>query len=561
MEMRWLQSYPPGVPHRLEIDPADSIVRMLEEACRRFAAQPAFASFGRSISYSELDRLTQRFAAYLQRLGLRRGDRVALMMPNLLQYPVALYGVMRAGMVVVNVNPLYKAHELEHQLKDSGARAIVVVATSAAVLEQALPGTAVEHVIVTQIGDLLGSVRGALVNFVVRFVRRKLRPYRLPEAIAFTRAVNHETPFEPVSLTGADLACLQYTGGTTGVARGAMLSHGNLHANVRQVNTWFASLCRPGEEVVITALPLYHVYAMTCNCFAYTELGGLNVLITDPRDMDAFVRELRRWKFTAITGVNTLYQHLANHPGIGRVNFSHLRLVSAGGMAVMEATAKQWAKVTGTAIMEGYGLSETSPVISTNRPDLKAYNGTIGLPLPGTEVSLRDDDGREVAVGQPGELCAKGPQVMSGYWNDGVATGDVMTADGYLRTGDIAVMDERGYLRIVDRKKDMISVSGLKAYPNEVENVVSSHPAVLEAACIGVPDPETQEAIKVFVVLRPGMSVTADEIRSLCREHLAAFKVPRHVEFRDSLPKSNVGKILRRELRDDHAAAPRAASG
>ncbi len=554
MEKRWLQSYPPGMPHQIEIDPSDSLVKMLEEACRRFAGRPAFASLGRTISYGELDRLTRRFAACLQRLGLRRGDRVALMMPNLLQYPVALYGALRAGLVVVNVNPLYKAHELEYQLRDSGARAIVVVATSAAVLERALPGTAVEHVIVTQIGDLLGPLRGALVNFVVRFVKRRLPRYRLPQAIAFARTVDHEEPFEPVSLTGEDLACLQYTGGTTGVSRGARLTHGNLRANVRQVNTWFASLCRPGEEVVITALPLYHVYAMTCNCLAYTELGGLNVLITDPRDMDGFVRELRRWKFTAITGVNTLYQHLANHPGITQVDFSRLRLVSAGGMAVMEATARQWATVTGTAIMEGYGLSETSPVICTNRPDLKEYNGTIGLPLPGTDVSLRDDAGREVAVGEPGELCVRGPQVMSGYWNNGEATGEVMTPDGYLRTGDIAVMDERGYFRIVDRKKDMISVSGLKAYPNEIENVVTSHPAVLEAACIGVPDPDTEEAVKVFVVLRPGKSVTADEIRALCRENLAAYKVPRHVEFRSSLPKSNVGKILRRELREEDVA-------
>lgn len=552
MEKRWLQSYPAGMPHDIVLDAADSIPRMLERTVQRFAARPAFSNLGRTLSYAELDALSRRFAAFLQQeLGLRRGDRVAIMMPNLLQYPVALYGVMRAGLVVVNVNPLYKPHELEHQLRDCGARAIVIVANAAAVLERALPQTGIEHVIVTEIGDLLAWPRRALVNFAVRHLRRLVPAWHLPGAIAFARTLDHGHALEPVTLGTADLACLQYTGGTTGVSRGAMLTHGNLMANLRQINTWFASLCRPGEEVVITALPLYHVYALTCNCLAYTELGGHNVLITDPRDLKAFVRELRRWKFTAITGVNTLYQHLANHPGIGSVDFSTLRLVSAGGMAVMEATAKRWEAVTGRPILEGYGLSEASPVVSSNPPFLEAWNGTIGLPLPGTDISLRDDEGHEVPPGHPGELCVSGPQVMSGYWNNGVATGDVMTADGYLRTGDVAVMDEQGYFRIVDRKKDMISVSGLKAYPNEIESVLMTHPAVLEVACIGVPDPDTREAVKVFVVLRPGMTATVDELRQLCRENLAAYKVPKQVEFRQSLPKSNVGKILRRQLRDE----------
>jgi long-chain acyl-CoA synthetase len=549
MQQRWLRSYPPGVPHRIELDPAATLVGMLEASCRRYAGRPAFSNLGRTLSYRELDDLTRRFGAYLQQLGLRPGDRVAIMLPNLLQYPVALYGALRAGLVVVNVNPLYKPHELAHQLKDSGARAIVIVANAGAVLEQALPGTAIEHVIVTEIGDLLGFPRAALVNLVVRHLRRMVPAFHLPQAIPFASAIGHDLALSAPSLTGSDLACLQYTGGTTGVSRGAMLSHGNLVANVGQINTWFASLLRPGEDVVITALPLYHVYALTCNCLAYTELGGLNVLITDPRDLGAFVRELRRWKFTAITGVNTLYQHLANYPGLSRVDFSHLRLVSAGGMAVMEATAKQWAAATGTFVLEGYGLSEASPVVTSNPPDVKAYSGSIGLPLPNTDITLRDDDDREVALGQPGEICVKGPQVMSGYWNNGVATGEVMTHDGYLRTGDIAVMDERGFLRIVDRKKDMISVSGLKTYPNEIENVLMMHPAVMEAAVIGVPDPGTREAVKAFVVPRAGMIVTAEEIRALCRENLAAYKVPKHVEFRASLPKSNVGKILRRELR------------
>ncbi|MFO1355509.1 MAG: AMP-binding protein [Gammaproteobacteria bacterium] len=550
MEPIWLKSYPPGVPAAIAVDPADSLVGMLERACRQFADRPAFSNLGQTISFAELDRLSTRFAAFLQgELGLGRGERVAIMLPNLLQFPVALYGVLRAGLVAVSVNPLYTARELAHQLSDSGASAIIAVANAGAVVGEALAQTAVRHVVITEIGDMLPFPRRQLVNFVVRRVRRLVPAYRLPAAIPFDRALRHAGPLAPVVITGADLACLQYTGGTTGVARGAMLSHGNLLANVRQINTWFASLVRPGVEVVITALPLYHVYALTCNGLAYTELGGHNILITDPRDIAGFIRELRRWKFTAITGVNTLYQHLASHPALKDVDFSHLKVVSAGGMAVMEATAKQWAAVTGTEILEGYGLSEASPVVSSNRPDLAAWSGSIGLPLPGTDISLRDDDGHEVAPGGPGEICVKGPQVMQGYWGNHVATGEVMTRDGYLKTGDIAVMDADGYMRIVDRKKDMISVSGLKAYPNEIENVVTLHPAVLEAAAIGVPDERTREAIKVFVVLRPGMSATADDIRRICRENLAAYKVPKYVEFRDSLPKSNVGKILRRELR------------
>jgi len=550
LERPWLASYPAGVPADIVVGPAESLVTMLERACREYADRPAFSNLGRTLSYRELDVLTARFAAFLQHeLGLARGDRVALMMPNLLQYPVALYGALRAGMVVVNVNPLYKPHELQHQLRDSGARAIVIVANAGAVLEQALEGTAVEHAIVTQIGDLLPFPRRQLVNFVVRRVKRMVRPFTLPRQVPFDRAMAEQRPPLPVALAAQDLACLQYTGGTTGVSRGAMLSHGNLVANVRQINTWFGGFSVPGTEVIITALPLYHVYALTCNCLCYTDLGGLNVLITDPRDIPAFIRELRRWKFTAITGVNTLYQHLATHPDIGTVDFSHLKLSSAGGMAVMEATARQWARATGSEILEGYGLSEASPVVSSNPPDIESYTGTIGLPLPSTCVSLRDDDNNPVPRGQPGEICVRGPQVMQGYWGNATAGSGAMTPDGWLKTGDVAVMDERGYFRIVDRKKDMISVSGLKAYPNEIENVVMQHPAVMEAAAVGVPDPETREAVKVFVVLRAGMTATADEIRALCRKELAAYKVPRHVEFRDSLPKSNVGKILRRELR------------
>jgi len=546
----WLANYPPGVPAEIEVAPDDSLARMLEEAVALYADRPAFASFGRTITFAELDRLSRQFAAYLQQgLKLQRGDRVAIMLPNLLQFPVVLYGILRAGMVAVNVNPLYTAAELSHQLKDAGARAIVIVENAAAVLEQALPGTAVEHIVVTGIGDLLGFPKGPLVNFAVRHLRRLVKPWRLPAAVRFRSAIAHGFSCQPVALGSSDLACLQYTGGTTGLSRGAMLSHGNLVANIRQCNTWFGGYVVRGQEIVITALPLYHVYALTCNCFCYTDIGGLNVLITDPRDLKGFIRELRRWPFTVMTGVNTLYQHLANHPDVATVDFSHLKLTSAGGMAVMEATAKRWAEVTGGTVLEGYGLSEASPVVTSNPPTITAYTGSIGLPYPSTDVVLRDDEGHDAPLGQPGELCVKGPQVMRGYWGNNGASATAFTPDGWLRTGDIAVMDEQGYLRIVDRKKDMIAVSGLKAYPNEIENVVMRHPAVLEAACIGVPDQNTGEAVKVFIVLQPGQSATADDIRAHCRAGLTPFKVPKHIEFRDTLPKSNVGKILRRALR------------
>jgi long-chain acyl-CoA synthetase len=539
------------VPAEISVGPDESLVSMLAAACASYADRPAFSSLGRTLTFGELDQMSRRFAAFLtQRLGLQRGDRVAIMLPNLLQFPIALYGTTRAGMVFVNVNPLYTAAELAHQLKDCGARAIVIVANAAAVLEEALPGTAIEHVILTEVGDLLGFPRRTLVNFVVRRIKKLVRPYRLPDALPFAAAIDHALEPPTVTVRAADLACLQYTGGTTGVSRGAMLSHGNLLANVRQNNTWFGGHIERGREIIITALPLYHVYALTCNCLCYTDIGGHNVLITDPRDLKAFIAELRRWPFTAITGVNTLYQHLANHPDIGSVDFSHLKLTSAGGMAVMQATAERWAAATGGKILEGYGLSEASPVVCCNPPTITAYTGSIGLPIPGTLVVLRDEEGRDVPPGEPGEICVKGPQVMQGYWNNPPATAASMTPDGWLRTGDIAVMEAGGSFRIVDRRKDMISVSGLKAYPNEIENAIMRHPAVLEVAVIGVPDATTGEAIKAFVVLRPGMQAKAEDIRGISREHLTGFKVPKQVEFRESLPKSNVGKILRRALRN-----------
>jgi len=555
MEKVWLRSYPPGVPAELELDPAETLVSSFESACRDYPDLPAFTNFGRSISYAELDEMSARFAAYLQHgLGFSRGDRIALMMPNILQYPVALYGVLRAGMVVVNVNPLYTSRELQHQLADSGARAIVIVANSAATLEKIVEDTAIERAIVTSIGDLLGFPRRQVTNFVVRYVKRMVKPFQLPNAISFDEALSSShSGMRPETLDGSDVAVLQYTGGTTGLSKGATLTHANLIANVRQINTWFGRSIRPGVEIVLTALPLYHVYAMTCNCFAYVDLGAHIILITDPRDTRGLLAEMSRWKLTAMTGVNTLYQALADHPDIEKVDFTALKIVSAGGMAVMKYTAQSWADRTGTEILEGYGLSETSPVLTSNRPDIERYTGTIGLPLPGTDISLRDDDDKEVPIGEPGELCAAGPQVMDGYWNDEEGTAAAMTPDGYLRTGDIAVMDEEGYFRIVDRKKDMILVSAFNVYPNEIENIVTLHPDVVECACIGVPDEESGEAVKLFVVLRPGAELTAEEIRAHCRANLAAYKVPSLVEFRDELPKSNVGKILRRALRDEAA--------
>lgn len=547
----WLKEYPPGVPAGIDIDPGDSLVGLLDRACTRYAQKPAFSNLGCTLSYAGFDELTRRFATWLQGLsGVESGDRVAIMLPNLLQYPVALFGVWRAGLVVVNVNPLYTAHELEHQLNDSGAKVLVILSQSAGTYNEIAARTGVRHVLVTGIGDLLGPLRGPLVNFAVRYLRR-MGGASVPGAAGWSdvMARNPVDYRPPTALAADDLACLQYTGGTTGRSRGAMLTHGNLLANVRQINCWFADLNVPGEEIVITPLPLYHVYALTCNCLAYLEIGGHDVLITDPRDMKRFIAELRRWKFTAISGVSTLYQALLQQPDFAKVDFSTVRLVSAGGMAVMSATAKRWRELTGTTIHEGYGLSETSPVVCSNPSNQREFKASIGLPLPGTLVSLRDDAGAVVAPGVPGELCMQGPQLMRGYWNDPAATASAMTSDGFFRTGDIAKMDDRGYFFIVDRKKDMIDVAGLKVYPNEVEGEITHHPAVLEAACIGVPDDRTGEAVKLFVVIRPGASLDRDEVREFLRGRIAPYKIPRHVEFRPSLPKSNVGKILRRELR------------
>jgi len=553
MDKIWLESYPAGVPHELDLDPAESLNDLLDRACERYRDRPAFTNFGRTITYAQLDVMTASLAAWLQtEAGLSRGDRVALMMPNLLQYPVALFGVLRAGMVIVNVNPLYTARELEYQLIDSGARAIVICDMAAATLADIVAETSIEKIVVTGIGDLLGFPKRPLFNFAVRYVRKMVPPYVLESAVPLRDVLaTAAEKYRPHPTSGTDIACLQYTGGTTGRAKGATLTHGNLVANVRQLAAWFETRIEEGKEIMVTALPLYHVYALTCNCLTYLHIGSRNILITDPRDMKGFIAELKKWKFTAITGVNTLYQALVNQPEIAEVDFSALNIASAGGMAVMDATARRWYEVTGTEIIEGYGLSETSPVITSNPVNMPAWTGSIGLPLPSTEISLRNDAGKEVAIGEEGELCVRGPQVMPCYWRNKDATEQAMTRDGYFKTGDIATVDDNGFFRIVDRKKDMIIVSGFNVYPNEVENVAMMHPDVLEAACVGVTGDGDREIVKLFVTLKPGAAATGDEIRDYCRTNLAAYKVPKVVEIRSELPKTAVGKILRRALRDE----------
>jgi long-chain acyl-CoA synthetase len=555
LDKPWIQSYLPGTPAEIDLDDGATLVSIFEASAARFADRPAFTCMDHGLSYGELDRMSAEFAAWLRKdLGLARGARVAIMLPNLLQYPVALFGVLRAGMTVVNVNPLYTARELKHQLVDSGAEAIIILESFAATLEKVIAETPVKHVAVTGIGDLLPFPKRHIVNFVVRRVKKMVPAYSLPGHLRLEAALarGRAQGFSPVEVSQEDLAFLQYTGGTTGVSKGAMLTHRNMVANLRQMHAWIGALVEEGREVVITALPLYHVFSLVCNCLLFMSVGGLNVLITNPRDIKAFVKELSQWPFTIITGVNTLYNALLQDEGFQKLDFSHLKWAGAGGMALQAAVAQRWHEVTGKYVQEGYGLTETSPVVSMQPTTVEAvFTGTIGLPLPSTEVMIRDDDGRELAVGEPGELCVRGPQVMKGYWQRPEATEQVMYPDGFLRTGDIATMDEKGFFRIVDRKKDMILVSGFNVFPNEVENIVTLHPDVVEAACIGVPDAKSTEAVKVFVVAREGAQLDAAKVIAWCRESLTGYKVPKHVEFRKELPKTNVGKILRRELRDE----------
>ena len=548
----WLAEYMPGVP--ADIDPGvhASLADLLETSCEKFRELPAFENMGVVLSYDDVDRLSQDFASYLQNVvGLNKGDRVAVMMPNLLQYPIAVFGILRAGLVVVNVNPLYTPRELEHQMKDSGARAIVIVENFASTLQQVIGSTSLETVITTQVGDLAPFPKRLIANFVVKRVKKMVPPWNLPGSVPFRTALarGKAQPYHRALLTHEDVAFLQYTGGTTGLSKGATLTHGNMVANLAQMHTWIGPLLTEGEDIVITALPLYHIFALTVNCLLFLRVGGKNVLITNPRDMPGFVKEMRRHRFTVFTGVNTLFNGLLHTPGFETLDFSALRFTVGGGAAVQQAVAEKWQAVTGAALTEGYGLSEASPGVCFSPMDKPDWNGTIGVPLPSTYVSLRDDDDKIVAAGEPGELCVKGPQIMRGYWNKPDETRQSFTGDGYLKTGDIAVVDACGYFRIVDRKKDMILVSGFNVFPNEIENVVAMHPGVLECACIGVPDDKTGEAVKVFVV-RKDPALTADALREHCRQNLTGYKVPRAIEFRDALPKSNVGKILRKELRD-----------
>ena len=552
MEKVWLKRYPTDVPENIDPDRYSSLVEMFENAALRYADSPAFINMGEVMTFRKLEERSRAFAAYLQNeLGLKKGDRVALMMPNLLQYPIALFGVLRAGMVVVNVNPLYTPRELEHQLNDSGASAIVIVSNFAHTLEKVVYKTQIKHVILTRMGDQLSAAKGTLVNFVVKYVKRLVPKYHLPNAISFRSVLQQGCRMQYIKpdVINSDLAFLQYTGGTTGVAKGAMLTHRNMQANLEQAKAAYSPLLMPGHELVVTALPLYHIFALTVNCLLFIELGGRSLLITNPRDIPGMVKELAKYPFTTISGVNTLFNALLNNEDFRELDFSTLRLSVGGGMSVQKSVADKWEKLTGKHLLEGYGLTECSPLVAGNPYDLKHYSGSIGLPVPSTEVKLVDDNGHEVTEGQPGELLIRGPQVMLGYWQRPAATDEVLK-DGWLSTGDIVTVDEQGFLRIVDRKKDMILVSGFNVYPNEIEEVVSQHEKVLEVAAIGIASESSGEIVKICVV-KKDPSLTSEELLAHCRRMLTGYKVPKIVEFRDELPKSNVGKILRRELRDE----------
>ena len=554
----WLDNYPAGVAPEIDLQEFRSIVSVLESSCKRFRERPAFRNFGTTISYGDLDRMSSQFAAYLAMdLKLKKGDRIALMMPNLLQYPIAIMGALRAGLIVVNTNPLYTARELRHQLKDSGAKAIVVMDSFAHTVAEVLPDTEVKQVIVTGVGDMLSFPKGMIINFVRKYIKREVPDHGIAGAIGFEEALRrgrrHNLPL--IDIAAEDIAFLQYTGGTTGLSKGAMLTHRNLVANMQQSSSWIGAQLRPGQEIIITALPLYHIFSLSANCLSFMKIGGLNHLITNPRDMPGFVRELKTSGFTCITGVNTLFNGLLNTPGFDQLDFSKLHMTLGGGMAVQRAVAENWKKVTGCTLVEAYGLTETSPAACINPLDMKEYNGAIGMPVPSTDACVKDEEGRVLPMGEVGELCIKGPQVMLGYWQREEETDNAIDVEGWLRTGDMARMDEKGYFFLVDRKKDMILVSGFNVYPNEVEDVVAMMPGVLEVAAVGVPDEKSGEAVKI-VVVKKDPSLTTEAIKAFCKENLTGYKLPKVIEFRAELPKTNVGKILRRELRDPPKAAP-----
>ncbi len=558
MKKIWLDSYPRGVPSEIDERAYSSLNELFERSCARFRGGTAFSNMGASITYGELDRLSRDFAAYLQKtLGLRRADRVAIMLPNLLQYPVTLFGALRAGLTVVNVNPLYTASELEHQLADSGATAIVVLENFARIVEQALAKTRVRHVVTTQVGDLFSPVRRALVNFAVKHVKRMVPAWRIPGAIAFREALARGAAhrLDGADISSEDIAFLQYTGGTTGVAKGAILTHGNIVANVEQVAAWARGTLEEGAETVITALPLYHVFALTANLLVFVKLCGHNVLITNPRDIAGFVAELRKTRFTAITGVNTLFNALLNATGFEEVAAASrgtLKLAVAGGMAVQRSVAERWQRATGVPLVEGYGLTEASPNVCANRFDSREFSGKLGLPLPSTEVAILDERGKESPLGEIGEIGVRGPQVMRGYWNAPQQSAEAFTPDGWLRTGDMGRMDERGYVEFRERKKDVIVVSGFKAYPAEIEDVAMLHPGVMDAGAVGIPDERSGEAVALFIV-RKDPALTAEALLAHCAKHLTGYKLPRRIEFREQLPKSPIGKILRRQLKEEAA--------
>ncbi len=556
MNHPWYESYPEGVPQEINPKEYSSIVDILDQSFKKYANKPSFTCMGKEFSYGELDSLSKKFASYLQNnLGLKKGSKVALMMPNILQYPIALFGVLRAGMTAVNVNPLYTEREIEHQLKDSEAEAIIIFNNSCHILQDVLKNTAVKHVITTGIGDLLGFPKSFIVNFVIKNVKKMVPAWEIEGNIKFNDALaaGDESTFKPETVTLDDTAFLQYTGGTTGVAKGAVLTHGNIVANMIQAREWIKELIKEGEEIIITPLPLYHIFSLTANCFVFSSIGARNVLITNPRDIPGFVKELSKWKFSTITGVNTLFNALLNNEEFRNLDFSSLKLALGGGMAVQKAVAENWRKVTNRPLIEAYGLTETSPAACMNPMGLEKYNGKIGLPISSTIVKIIDDDGNDLPIGESGELCIKGPQVMSGYYKRDEETAKVMTADGFFKTGDIAFMDEQGFFKIVDRKKDMILVSGFNVYPNEVEDAIVTHDGILEAAAIGIPHEKSGEVVKLFIV-KKDQSLTEKDVIEFSRTVLTGYKVPKMVEFRDELPKSNVGKILRKDLRAEELA-------
>jgi long-chain acyl-CoA synthetase len=548
----WLKSYPEGVPADINADHYTSLLEVFDKSIKEFADKTAYINMGKSITYAELDKLSLKFSAYLQQqCGLKKGDAIAVMMPNLLQYPVCILGILRAGCVVVNVNPLYTPRELEHQLNDSQAKAIVIVENFAHTLSEVQDQVKLDHVILTQMGDMLGLLKGAVVNLVVKHIKKLVPAHNLKKYISFKQALADgvAASYQKPTVTGADLAFLQYTGGTTGVSKGAMLTHRNMVANLEQADGCIGPLLTPGKEFVVTALPLYHIFALTANFLVFMKYGGTNLLITNPRDMPNFVKELAKYQFSVLTGVNTLFNGLLNTPGFAELDFSHMKLALGGGMAVQRPVAERWQKITSTRLVEGYGLTECAPLVTVSPYNLPAYNGSIGLPAPSTDIRLLDEQGEEVPAGEPGEMWVKGPQVMKGYYNRPDETAKVLNADGWLATGDIARMDDDGFFYIVDRKKDMILVSGFNVYPNEIEEVVAMNEKVLEVAAVGVPHEVTGESVKIFVV-KKDQSLTDVELIKHCKARLTGYKVPKLVEFRTELPKTNVGKILRRALKD-----------